>query len=169
MCYLRHWYHIRQRWAFCQIRKIARCACAENARNVFPATSSKRSRHASRYVKHVPWCMPGLQTSGFLWSRWRGKRSRHSRRKRNPQTYVTGKRPMANILWWDALDSITNGSPWMWGSFSAPSHCLDKWRNIVNYTFGNKLHEHLYQHTCIFIADIGHGNAFCYNQIMNFL
>ena len=34
-------------------------------------------------------------TSGFLWSRWRGKRSRHSRRMCNPQFYVSGKRPIA--------------------------------------------------------------------------
>ena len=38
--------------------------------------------------------MPGSLTSGFLWSRWRGKRSRHSRRMRNPQLYVSGKKPM---------------------------------------------------------------------------
>ena len=25
-------------------------------------------------VTHVPWCMPELLTSGFLWSRWLGKR-----------------------------------------------------------------------------------------------
>ena len=28
-------------------------------------------------IPHVPWCMPGSLTGGFLWSRWRGKRSRH--------------------------------------------------------------------------------------------
>ena len=33
-------------------------------------------------------------TSGFLWSQWRGKRSRHSRCMRNPQFYVSGKKPM---------------------------------------------------------------------------
>ena len=37
------------------------------------------------------WCMPGSLTSGFLFSRLRGKRSR---RMRNPQLYVSGKRPM---------------------------------------------------------------------------
>ena len=36
----------------------------------------------------------GSQTSGFLWSRWRGRRSRHSRNMRNPQSYVSQKRPM---------------------------------------------------------------------------
>ena len=38
--------------------------------------------------------MSGTLTSGFLWRRWRGKRSRHSRRMRNPQFYVCVKRPM---------------------------------------------------------------------------
>ena len=42
----------------------------------------------------VPWCMPGSVTNGFFWSRWRGKSSRHSRCMRNPQFYVSGKRPM---------------------------------------------------------------------------
>ena len=50
-------------------------------------------------VTHVPWCMPGSLTSGFLWTRWRGKRSRHSRRMRNPQFYVPGKKPMTNAWW----------------------------------------------------------------------
>ena len=34
------------------------------------------------------------QLTGFIWSRWRGKRSRHSRRMRNPQFYVSVKRPI---------------------------------------------------------------------------
>ena len=41
--------------------------------------------HHGTCVTHVPWCMPGSLTRGFLWNRWRGKRSRHSRRMRNPQ------------------------------------------------------------------------------------
>ena len=45
----------------------------------------------------VPWCMPGSPTSGFLWSRWRGKRSWYSRRTCNPQSYVSGKRPIHRI------------------------------------------------------------------------
>ena len=51
--------------------------------------------HHGTCVTHVPWCMPGSLTSGFLWSRWRGKRSRHSRRMRDPQFKVSSKRPMA--------------------------------------------------------------------------
>ena len=34
--------------------------------------------HHGTCVTHVPWCMPGSLTSSCLWSRWRGKRSRHS-------------------------------------------------------------------------------------------
>ena len=41
-----------------------------------------------------PWSMPGSLTSDFPWRQWRGKRSRHSRRMRNPEFYVSGKRPM---------------------------------------------------------------------------
>ena len=50
--------------------------------------------HHDTSVTHVPWCMPGSLTSGFLWSQWRGKCSRYSRRMRNPQFYVSGKRSM---------------------------------------------------------------------------
>ena len=48
-----------------------------------------------RAVMHVSWCMLGSLTSGFLWIRWRGKRSQHSLRKRDPQCYVSVKRPMS--------------------------------------------------------------------------
>ena len=50
--------------------------------------------HHGTCVTHVPWCMPGSLTSGFLCSRWQGKRSRHSQRMHNPQFTVSGKRPM---------------------------------------------------------------------------
>ena len=43
-------------------------------------------------VTHVPWCMPGWITGGFLWNRWRGKVSRNSQRMHNPQFYVSDKR-----------------------------------------------------------------------------
>ena len=65
-----------------------------------PGTFSPRPRvrcpdmHHGMCVTHVPWCMPGSLTSGFLWSRWRAKRSRHSLHMRNPQFYVSGKWPM---------------------------------------------------------------------------
>ena len=73
-----------------------------------PGTFSPPSRvhdpdsHHGTCVTHVPWCMPGSLTSGFLWSGWRGKRSRHSRRMRNPQSYASGKRPITDVSrhWW---------------------------------------------------------------------
>ena len=52
--------------------------------------------HHGTCVTHAPWCMPGSLNSGFLWSWWRGKHSRHSRRMRNPQYYVSGKRPIVS-------------------------------------------------------------------------
>ena len=50
--------------------------------------------HHGTWLMHVPWCMPGSLFSLFLWRLWRGKRSRYSRRMRNPQLYVSSKRPM---------------------------------------------------------------------------
>ena len=58
-----------------------------------PPRVSDPDIHHGTCVSHVPWCIPGSLTSGFIWSRWRGKRSRHSRRMRNKQSYVSGKRP----------------------------------------------------------------------------
>ena len=49
-------------------------------------------------VTHVPRCMPGSLNSGFLCSRWRGKRSRHSRRMRNPQVCLSAKKPITGTL-----------------------------------------------------------------------
>ena len=53
--------------------------------------------HHGPCVTHGPRCMPGSLTSGFLWSRWRGRRSRHSRRMCNPQFYASGKRPLSLV------------------------------------------------------------------------
>ena len=64
-----------------------------------PPQVSDPDMHHGTCVTHVPVCMPGSLASSFLWSRWRGKRSRHSQRMRNPQFYSTGKRPIevANV------------------------------------------------------------------------
>ena len=61
-----------------------------------PPGVSDPDMHHGTCVTHVPWCMSGSLTSGFIWSRWRGKRSRHSRRMRNPQFKVSGKRPITS-------------------------------------------------------------------------
>ena len=57
-----------------------------------PPWVSDPDMHHGMCITHVLWCMLGLLTSGFLWSQWQGKHSRHS--WRNPQFYVSGKRPM---------------------------------------------------------------------------
>ena len=66
--------HYVFRWTSCQIRKIAGCTCAGNAGNFFPPPRvSDPIPHQGTCVTHMPWCMPGSLTSGFLWSRWRGE------------------------------------------------------------------------------------------------
>ena len=55
--------------------------------------------HHGTCETHVPWCMTGSLTSCFLWIRWRGKRSRHSRRMRNPQFIHLARGP------WDMLSN----------------------------------------------------------------
>ena len=63
-----------------------------------PPWVSDPDMHQGTCVTHVLCCMPGSLTSGFLWNRWRGKRSRHSRRLRNPRFYVSGKRSIDLVL-----------------------------------------------------------------------
>ena len=63
-----------------------------------PGTFSTPPRVSDPDMHHGTWCMQGSLTSGFLWSRWRVTHSRHSRRMRNPQFYVSGKRPIAVTL-----------------------------------------------------------------------
>ena len=73
-------------WASCQIRQIAG-AHAPGMPGTFspPPRISNTDMHHGTCVTHVSWCMPGSLTPGFLWIRPGGKRSRHSRRMRNPQ------------------------------------------------------------------------------------
>ena len=88
-------------WASYQICKIAGYACTGNAGNVSPPSRvSDPDMHQVTCVMHVTWSL----TSCFVWSRWRGGVGvgvgglyRHSRRLRNPQYYVSGKRPMPHM------------------------------------------------------------------------
>ena len=61
-----------------------------------PRVSNPDMQHGT-CVTYVPWSMQGSQPSGFVWSRWRGKRCRHSRCMRNPQFAVFGNRPTYTI------------------------------------------------------------------------
>ena len=54
--------------------------------------------HSGTCVSHVPWCMPGSLTRGLLWSRWQGKRPRHSRLVRIPQFCVSFERPLCCLI-----------------------------------------------------------------------
>ena len=63
--------NICEPWASYQIRKIAGCACAGNAGNVFPRRRFQRKllvsdpgMHHGTCVTHVPWCMSGSLTCG---------------------------------------------------------------------------------------------------------
>ena len=102
-------------WPSCQIRKIAGCACP-GIPGAFspPPRFSDPDRHRCTCVTHVPLCMPGSLTSGFLWSRWRGKRSRHSRRMCNPRFCVSGGRPIELKQLIDtSVSSIHASSTWV--------------------------------------------------------
>ena len=63
-----------------------------------PPRVSDLGMHPSTCVTHVPGCMPESLASGFLWSRWGGKRSRHSRRMRNPHFNISVKRPIELVF-----------------------------------------------------------------------
>ena len=63
-----------------------------------PPLVSNPDLHHGTCVTHVPWCMSGLLTSGFLWSWWRGKRSQHFPCMHNSQICISGERPMARML-----------------------------------------------------------------------
>ena len=71
-------------WASYQIRKIASCACAGNAGNVFPACRlvipTCITAHAWRTCSDVCW---DRWLALFIRSWWRGKGSRNSQRMRN--------------------------------------------------------------------------------------
>ena len=56
--------------------------------------ASKPTRYASQHVRHAR----DMMHVGIANPRWRGKRFRHPRRMRNPQLYISSKRPMGNYF-----------------------------------------------------------------------
>ena len=69
--HIKRWMFEANPWASYQIRKIAGCACAGNAGNVFPRRRFQRKllvsdpgMHHGTCVTHVPWCMSGSLTCG---------------------------------------------------------------------------------------------------------
>ena len=99
--------------------------------------------HHGTCVTYVPWWMTGSLTSGFLWSWWRGTRSRHSRRMRNPQFCLSGKRPINTfpfkliltstfVIWAFQLNGHYKGIGMFWKIHK--QYVLIRY---VNYPYGN--------------------------------
>ena len=80
-----------------------------------PPWISDPDMHHDTCVTHVPWCMSGSLNSDVLWSRLRVKRSRHSRRMRNLQFYVSGKRPMEIV----SAHAVSVMCPYNWKNYGA--------------------------------------------------
>ena len=136
-------------WASCQIGKIAGYACAGNAQNVFPHTQLRDPdmRHAT-CVTHVPWCMPGSLTSGFLWSR--GEKGGGENAPGILGACATGvsrrgwwRRRAEHIppSWRNFLISQSLQSHWFWVQVSSSFY----WRSAVY------IYIHTYIHTYIYI------------------
>ena len=61
-------------WASCQIRKFVDAHAPGMPGTFSPSPQvSDPDMHHGTCVTHVPWCMSGSLTSGFLWNRRRGK------------------------------------------------------------------------------------------------
>ena len=87
-------YSIFHPWASNQIRKIAGCVFPGKVRNAFPATDLKVSDPGMHHGASRT-CRDACRNREPAVS---GKRSRHSRRMRNPQFCVSGKRPMSPAI-----------------------------------------------------------------------
>ena len=72
-----------------------------------PPRISDPDMHHGTCATHMPWCIPGSLTHGFLWSWCRGKRSRHSRCMHKAQFYVSGKGPMQSACMGYESDECT--------------------------------------------------------------
>ena len=81
-------------------------------------------------------CMPGSLTSGFLWSRWWGKRPRHSRPMRNSQSYISDRRPIATqnlcccCICWPEFSCVFDG--WVLGLKTYKNEYLDYTYQILD-------------------------------------
>ena len=128
--------HCWDQWASCHIRKMAFCACIGNAGNV---VSDPDMHHGTR-VSYEPWCMSGSLTSCFLWNRWRGKHSRHSRCMRNPQFYKSGKRTMVTNMPYIRCFSIFLGVIFLINNYNLSTNN----RNIITAIFAWDSDDHMF-------------------------
>ena len=82
------------------------------------------NKRPARAVMHV----------GIANPRWRGKRSRHSRRMRNPQFYVPGKRPIEN---WPAKINLL---PSLLLCSVCTEYCIMRYNFMVIHSHGSPVH-----------------------------
>ena len=120
------------------MRKIAGCACAGNIGNVFPIADFKGNR-----LWAIPVCITrharAMMDVKIAHPRWRGKSSQYSRGMRNPQFYVSGKRPILlnscgyiypfppEMLHWHWIDPVQVKKSWRisleYHSITKPNKC----------------------------------------------
>ena len=82
------------------VKQICELCMRQEYRNVFPASTVKRSQHASRHVRDARVLMhAGIANWQLPLESVAGKRSRHSRRMRNPQVCVSGKKAISEQIW----------------------------------------------------------------------
>ena len=107
LCWFKHWHN----GPLARYIKL----CAAHVPGMFspPPLVNDPVMYHCMCVTHVPWCMPGSLTSGFLWSRWPGKHSQHSRRMRIPQFYISDKRPMKRYFGINATKSYCYVPTWV--------------------------------------------------------
>ena len=84
-----HYVHYKDALLDCSAPGGERCESLNWVDEIIPACTTAGA------VTHVPWCLPGSLTHGFLRRRWWGKRSR---RIRNLQFYLSGKRPIHHCI-----------------------------------------------------------------------
>ena len=101
------WNEIIYLWASCQIRKLL-VAHAPGMPETFspPQRVSEPDMHHGTCMARVPWSMSGSLISGFLWSRWRRKRSRHSRCITDMDYRWSGEKPLL-----ETCKFIVSGTP----------------------------------------------------------
>ena len=105
------WDHVTR--SYCLYGPLTRYAklrvAHEAGRERFSPTAGKRSQRASRHLLDARAVIhSGIADRRFLWSRRRGKRSRHYQSMRKPQFCVSGKRPIQqNCMFWPTV--LENG------------------------------------------------------------
>ena len=93
-----------------------------------PLVNDPGMHHGTSSARHVEIANP----------RWRGKRSRHSRRMRNPQFYVSVKRPIARKVGsWTSTSSLRHFKRILNGCLTGPGTILKwvkwSWRMWANW------------------------------------